>query len=713
MADYKVKALATHLSTRTYGLLSFVAHKDKFMVEGDYNKIYQAYNFPELETTLDQLTRRNFSRLLQKVIQRAESDKLRANIRSACKAYLAPDSKSETFAEFKKAIEDHQKKADTPIKSEYHTILLHYIEQSENTLKTYSTVDEDWRTLLNLLSIYLRFCVVIVMLPDSVLLPPQGTKRRFKTDKTISTIASYYGWFEQALNKILLPMFTVLQTTNKLTKPIDHMLIYLYGCLYVTPLKQQLFNQTPASAEGAAADANVHNLPALEHFRCNYFFPLTEGGKPNPFTQLFAKTYPQAIADIPFSINITKNVHAGSDGVIMNIFGCHGADCGISLAASAHQTKKLANGESAQQAVINKSKRSATAQLNLQLGDNAYDNGVHASNQQQYFNHNLINYGLNTLGEFIPNFVALGNHDYGLWSNYKMTSIVDRDTMADGLTRAQWQILHSYIANDHWHMPNHYYLLIHEYFITIVIDSNNIMFDKAQQQWIVKTLNIIQENPDLSNKHLIWASHHPPVYIGKRAAKDCEWEKHREALNKWIPGLNATPVLWNGREFTQIAPYTKHEMHKYNNIGKFLLAFIQLNNLKVDLWLAAHEHVTAIHNISLKLANESVIKFSQIISGGGGAELSGLKNEFLPGEEKNPIETLPGVQAVTAILVAQAYAYIALQISRETIRYQACSPQGKSITDKNYLQEGDKGDADLTIHTGSLNSPFQPLCPVC
>ena len=147
----------------------------------------------------------------------------------------------------------------------------------------------------------------------------------------------------------------------------------------------------------------------------------------------------------------------------------------------------------------------------------------------------------------------------------------------------------------------------------ICIDSNTIIFDKAQQIW----LNDIYKKLKQQDKWLILVSHHPLEYYGPRRNKrKPEWKKYQQKGNGYDFNL---PKIY------KFKPQGDNEIDAkdINSIGAILQRCIEENEYQFDAIFCAHEHAMVQSSVALQFSSE-VKKRSilQIISGGGGAALN-------------------------------------------------------------------------------------------
>lgn len=269
--------------------------------------------------------------------------------------------------------------------------------------------------------------------------------------------------------------------------------------------------------------------------------------------------------------------------------------------------------------------------INFILGDNFYHWGVD-SEKDTLFERCFYKHFLNK-----PSLVALGNHDYNIHGQ-ALPGIIKHPFMR-GIERAMFQVTHSYSNHSRkealrtrntWNMPFRYYTSTSDkwnvHFVTI--DSNTILFDKAQQQWLCEQYeDLARRNTDCL---FVLISHHPLQYFSKRANKGIdnldspEWKKYVQSSEAT---LTKVPSYWPGNRFeaagTEI-PNCSVRTHAdaRNTVGKCIRFLLEHYNLKFKVEFAAHEHLMAYKKIDVTYQDGTVSPMHQFISGGGGAKLN-------------------------------------------------------------------------------------------
>ena len=251
-------------------------------------------------------------------------------------------------------------------------------------------------------------------------------------------------------------------------------------------------------------------------------------------------------------------------------------------------------------------------------------------------------------------------------------------------------------------MPNRYYVLDYDYFAILVIDSNTLIYDEPQQHWIRSTIERLKP----SKQWIGVAAHHPLIYMGKRAEHKCEWDTYVKstigAKDPWFTTADHyQPLMVTPTGLHKIDSPQKGHKHKYNNIGKFLLAFINHNELPIDVWLCAHEHFLGV----MKLTTAKGNTITQITSGGAGAEvkLDSIRYVDPAGNynTKNEYTISPHLDEakLQCELAAEQYGFFTLTLSKLKI---TCTPT---------LVENPKPDKFVFIREG--NTINGELCFTC
>ncbi|MSP53265.1 MAG: hypothetical protein EXR81_03315 [Gammaproteobacteria bacterium] len=352
----------------------------------------------------------------------------------------------------------------------------------------------------------------------------------------------------------------------------------------------------------------------------------------------------------------------------ISLVGCHGLDA---TPVAREIVDKIQQNADAQFGVANEMRKS-DSDIVIQLGDNAYFHGIGNmadDEKNDFFTRNQQNYGRGDNLYNKPSIAVVGNHDCDFYGSYGFTERLNPDLVDKTcMQRVLSQVLHTYHTSDHWNMPYRYYMLVHDFFILVVLDTNMFVIDPTQQKWFVETLSALKKQyPD---HWVIVAGHHPLVYLGKRADKDCEWANYPENMNKDFTGTSKPfePSIYSAKvkKSMPISSSKKGERHPLNNVGEFLLAFIDANHdilPTIDIWLAAHEHFMTV--VEMVLKNNRVIK--QITSGAGGAKLSKIYQNI-----SNPIEPKKGayIKTLRSPFAALLHGYIDLQITPTGISFK-------------------------------------------
>jgi hypothetical protein len=333
---------------------------------------------------------------------------------------------------------------------------------------------------------------------------------------------------------------------------------------------------------------------------------------------------------IPLSFDLSSP--GGSDtNFRMTVLGCHGMD-GSFIAA---MKDKYLNPDPEAQLGVARKLRQTEPNINLQLGDNVYYDGLPSfvdTPELKYFEHNQELYGRTASFKPIPNWILPGNHDYGFWGHASKSEKLD-PTLArqTHLQRIFNQIFHTLVVDDHWNMPHRYYVLIHEHFILFMLDTNMLIFDPVQQYWFVNTLLKLKEK--YPNKWIIVAGHHPLFYLDK-VEQECEWRKYYELMQARGHSIGKLGLYKKeDNSFIPIPAPQEKTKHYFNHMGQFLVTLIRTNKLPIDLWLCAHEHLMAKVDATFDFGADRRAaaaaaaaagrehKICQLTCGGGGAKL--------------------------------------------------------------------------------------------
>tara|TARA_R110000868_G_scaffold144960_4_gene364491 strand:- start:2751 stop:5069 length:2319 start_codon:yes stop_codon:yes gene_type:complete len=269
------------------------------------------------------------------------------------------------------------------------------------------------------------------------------------------------------------------------------------------------------------------------------------------------------------------------------------------------------------------------------LGDNLYHHGITKPDDE----------ALTTMLEELkgcncPVFVILGNHDYAV---HPFKSKVGYGTESGGFfnsstTKAIHQVDRTYHPCNFkqdliWLMPRRYYVVKTVTTIFYCIDSTAFFVDEVQQIWFAKANKKLRDEFP-SHQHVV-ISHHPLKMYDKRVG-------HADVSQ--VRGLRAsitTPLLSDVAAIADDSePEEDHEIEdkvsvtsnqtsswatmqninattKIDNISRLLTAWVQANNIEVNMWWCAHQHST----VMSYLPNGQL----QIIAGGGGGTPKAVK----------------------------------------------------------------------------------------
>ena len=290
----------------------------------------------------------------------------------------------------------------------------------------------------------------------------------------------------------------------------------------------------------------------------------------------------------------------------------------------------------------------AKGYFNFVLGDNVYNYGVTDPRSD------LFKQTFSAIFKGLPCWVILGNHDYNM-SSASRWSYLRPDGTSVKTYRALCQVYYSYIKNEGtdydfvssegsmWNMPYPYYTLVSKKYnvVFICIDSNTLIFNLEQQNWVVETYEKFETMKlprDSTSFHakppsFILVSHHPFNYYSERAHKRCEWKQYVQ------PGMLTEPKLMLNRNIntTKTIPELEKRVDvtlpgNLNTIGKILREFVEVNNLYFKASFNAHDHLLAHEKITLNYKVGDVITqkiVHQFISGGGGAKPNRVLRDFV------------------------------------------------------------------------------------
>lgn len=565
----------------------------------------------------------------------------------------------------------HRKSVATAIKHKQHDIYLDYLQYLFVNLNKLNKPDESHLVVLkNILYAYFNLrlhqplpgaCAM-----DTRAIIKNKLRRQSKSEPTtISKIKELFSQFDK-----LLLSFNRYFYVDK-----DYTITDFLLSGYINSRWLDLDETTLTSKEAL----EQYKLPAM----LEKYFNGEASTFIYPLMQKRYGTIANTTPELSYCLDLTKILPDKSNFNIA-LIGCHGID---HFSSKAPGQNKLANTQHAVAAKI----KQLDCDMGLQLGDNAYFNGI--GYMQGYFfeaSHALYAVRPN-LSKMFWGIVA-GNHEYGCWGHPDregVESVLTGDkklTHQNGLQRLLNQVLHTYVDNDGLHMPNRYYVMVHKNFAIVVIDSNTLIYDKPQQNWIINTVEKLAQQ----NKKIIIAAHHPLIYIGKRAEVACEWYndyvKHaidggREGKATWIENNeHYQPVLITPEGEQLITPFDpkdldvsgKQKPHLYNNIGKFLLAFVNLNKLNIDVWCCAHEH--SLNVMRLETLNGQ--KITQVVAGGAGARIQKITkinpdSSFKGHSDLDPVSPHIKIASLQCELAADKHGFFTLNIAGNKIE---CTP---------------------------------------
>ncbi len=453
-----------------------------------------------------------------------------------------------------------------------------------------------------------------------------GSMRKIlgRPSKSISTTYSYFIGLKENLYAFHLRISQLLSLEVKYREFLD---------LGAEPM-HLLSRKTTPLADLSALVSNHQRLIGV------FNAPLEDA----TYVSWLNTTYPSRVLspnEFEFCFDVPTTLN---DSFRMTVLGCHGMD-GSFFAAMKDQ---YLNPHPDAQLAVARLLREAEPDMNLQLGDNVYYDGIPFitdTDKLKYFQHNQELYGYTASFKPIPNWVLPGNHDYGFWGRARLTEKLDFELKAQThLRRIFNQVFHTFVKNDHWNMPHRYYLLMHKHFCLFMLDTNMLIFDRTQQKWFVDTLlEVKQRHPKM---WIIVAGHHPLFYLDKAEYK-CEWYTYYRLMEERGQPAGQLGLYEKSRNsFIKIEEPDANGCHELNHMGKFLAKLIQTNQLPIDLWLCAHEHIMA--KIKATFDFTSPGQFSrhtlcQLTCGGGGAKIRSI--QYNP----NTIEFAQGYRHVGVI----------------------------------------------------------------
>lgn len=480
---------------------------------------------------------------------------------------------------------------------------------------------------------------------------------RVLTRKTTSTISSYFIQLKDNILKQFIIRINEILNIKELVAPF-----------FDQPTPIGLLNRAPIP-NSAFSDLLKNPATLVEMFTDPlqpYYLAWLKATYPT--VQFPSLANPERVA---FQFGLT-NLPRDNDKFRMTIIGCHGMD-GSFMAA---MKDRYINEHPDAQLAVARGLRASEPDVNLQLGDNVYYDGLPFFTDTpnlKYFQHNQELYGRTASFKPIANWILPGNHDYGFWGH------ADKSERLDPLLKSQThlqrifnQVFHTFAVNDHWNMPHRYYLLNHEHFFLFMLDTNTLIFDQYQQKWFVDTL--LQLKANFPRKWIIVAGHHPLFYLDK-AEQDCEWHKYYKLMEARGHKVDKLGLYKKSEDcFIAIDEPQPKTSHEFNHMGKFLVTLIRTNKLPIDLWFCAHEHIMAKVNATFHFGIDAQSKATtheicQLTSGGGGAQLrdirfSPISSEFLKSYEH------AAVTLIRSDFYARLHGFMELSITANVISWR-------------------------------------------
>lgn len=306
------------------------------------------------------------------------------------------------------------------------------------------------------------------------------------------------------------------------------------------------------------------------------------------------------------------------------------------------------------------------------MGDNFYDTGVDNPNHN-YFTSNYSNIYQTTR----PNFMALGNHDYGFMGG------APRDINPH--LRAMSQVDHTYLnvangnVDDKWYMPYRYYCLSLPFATFYVLDSSRFYFDLDQQSWLQQAYRQFSR----PGRWDILVAHHPFVSYGKRG----EGHSRLNDLSKYAydpiqshgqltahGNINQIPQMSVSDSFSQsVWSLTKGGM------------FQNTQRLNFHALICAHDHFSA---VSLLPNNNQDGVLLQILAGAGGAPAGKAKADAIEAAANRT----GGHNLDIHFLLEKEHAYSVIDLSAERLRVEFYNQNNtmKYCTNYRYWRHGSR-----------------------
>lgn len=296
--------------------------------------------------------------------------------------------------------------------------------------------------------------------------------------------------------------------------------------------------------------------------------------------------------------------------------------------------------------------------LHFLLGDNSYEHGCPTPNDNTLKSlfHDIYVYANPDRFPWDRVFGILGNHDY----NYitpalryllylKANPSKWREiTNADNFGLAYNQICQSYnLFRRYAHIyktpliPSRYYIVETKFAIYFCLDTNVLLFDKAQQDWLTKQIQEISTDTVKREKFLILVTHQPLQTFGKRGIGNGAAGYYLKNLR---PAQLPTTLVQDG-SYTQegfkqligklfpLENLISNYHHKsYDDIVKSLPPYSLLlrrylerdfsrNGLKFSLVISAHDHFNEVTRFGPDIV--------QVIAGVMGIEKDSQNDHFM------------------------------------------------------------------------------------
>ncbi len=306
---------------------------------------------------------------------------------------------------------------------------------------------------------------------------------------------------------------------------------------------------------------------------------------------------------IPFILDLDKLVAGGvPDKFSIDVFGCHGVEI---------NKPGYSNKFSVAEAV-----RQSKSNMVVTLGDNVYPVGlgpIDSDNQKNLLDLEEAGFLQDSAGYLSrgkPHFMSLGNHDYNV--HHGVNQIRHN---SPSFFRGARQISATYKSRFFnmfpVHMPYRFYALVktlpnNSAVIIYCIDSNTLLWDAYQQDWLVKTYQALNQK----FRNHVWnivAQHNPVFSRGKRGDPS--------SFSYDDIGMYEGLLRVHGVE-----PRRLKTISMASELSDYYYNLELQDGLKFDAFLGAHDHHTSIVKVAYPTAINKGDKLL-IVAGAGGGKL--------------------------------------------------------------------------------------------